>query len=1496
MIEAQRLELSSKGYERLELRARGGQGSVYRAYQPVIDREVAIKVINPQFANHPDFIRRFEAEAQVIARLEHPYIVPLYDFWRQPNSAYLVMRWMRGGSLRNSLRQQVPWTLPDAARLLDQIAGALTVAHRNRVVHRDLKPDNILLDEDNNAYLADFGIAKDIRIPTDIIDEYDRAGSPDYMSPEQLTDMPVSPQTDIYSLGIAMYELLTGQPPFQATSMPQLAYMHIRDPLPTLQKYRPDLPHALNLVLWRATEKQIDERYGDVLVFAREFRQLIAQDVIEVPGFPIARTDTDSAAENTIIIDAAMEAQNPYKGLRAFQESDAVDFFGREAFIEHLLARLSAEAEPQRFLALVGPSGSGKSSVLRAGLVPMLRRGALLGSQQWFYAQMTPDASPLTKLTDALIAIAPDPPADLRERLRASPRGLLDMVDSLLTDDQAEYFILIDQFEEVFTLVEDEAERLWFLNTIHDAVTAPDSRIRIFITLRADFYDRPLLYPGFADLMRAHTEVILPMRAQELEYAVIRPAVRLQIRFEAGLVSRMIADVSAQPGSLPLLEYALTELFERRQDRLLTNAAYEAIKGVSGALAQRAEEVYSGFSPEAQQVTQKMMLRLVALSEEGDATRQRVFQADLLAIPGDVRAVRQVLELFGRYRLLTFDHDLESRKPTVELAHEVLITAWDRLKDWLNANKDLLRTQRRLSAAEIEWSRSGKERSFLASGARLAEFEGLQNSRTIVLTDAENAYLDASIKQRQQNTRRLRVFIGGLIATILVVAAIALFAFQQQATAESARLLADQQARISRSRELAATALAHHDQLDLSLLLSVEALNVQDTFEARSSLLTDLQAQPDLETFIPTKEQAARAVAFSPDGRFLATAGRSDTIFIWDMDKQQPVGAPLAGHTDWINSLAFNANGTLLASASSDGTVRLWNPQTGAAVGQPLGSGQDAIWAVAFSPDGTLASAGADATIRLWDVKSSTVKQLLQGHDDVIYSLAFSPDGHSLASGSADNTVRLWDVSSGKALHTFTDHINWVMSVAFSPDGTLLASSGADETVSLWDAKTYETKTTFSTGQSDWVRGLAFSADGQTLATASQDGTIRLWDPSSGTPMGKALTASGGVWSVAFRSGSSTRELVSADAAGKTILWKLNATPALVTARISSTEPITSLTFAHDHDLLLYSSGNITSGATENTGIHLWNVQQGKEQAVLQGQGGTITGLAYDAGLNKLFSSSTDGTLFAWDMSTLQAANAPFAQENAQILALALSPAGDLIAEGDANGIINVWNTASGTLLGAPLRGHEDSVLGLAFSPDGHLLASASRDQTIRLWNLQNSAAPVDVLQGHQDAVSSVAFSPDGQLLISTSYDGSVRLWNVGDQSPSGQPLIGSGKEQWSVAIDSSGQTIASAGQDGTLQLWNVGARQLLGSPLTGHTDWITNLAFSSDGTMLATGSLDSSVLLWDVSLESWRQRTCQIADRNLTMQEWGRYFPDVPYHNTCLASGLPLLTGSESS
>ncbi len=1472
-----------KGYELRELVGQGGHGIVYRAYQPVIEREVVVKMIRAEYANHPEFIRRFDSEAQVIARLEHLHIVPLYDFWREPDSAYLVMRWMRGGSLSNSLKNHGPWSIRASARLLEQLTSALNIAHRNLIVHRDLKPDNILLDEENNAYLADFGIAKDIRPNLDVAEQPSLVGSPAYMSPEQFLEQPVSQQTDIYSLGIVLYELLTGRPPFSAESLPELAYMHIRDVVPPLQKYQPTLPTSLNLIISRATAKKPEERYPDALSFSRAFRQFANETEVRPAIYQVATTRHSNTDIQTLVLADALALENPYKGLRAFQEGDAADFFGREKLIEYLLTGFTKTKLEKRFLALVGPSGSGKSSILRAGLVPRLRRGALKGSQKWFYSQIVPGSSPLTNLTDALLSIASNQPQNLSQQLRQSEDGLLNLVKLLIPGDQSEYCLVIDQFEEVFTLVEDEAERLWFLNSLYNAVTSPNSRIRVLVSLRADFYDRPLLYSGFSNLMRSGTEVVVPLQAQELEYAVVGPARRFHLQFEPGLVSRIIADVNSQPGSLPLLQYALTVLFERRQERMLTNAAYEAINGVGGALGRRAEELYLEVALVGQEAIQKMMLRLVQISEDGEPTRRRVLQEELLALPGDRQVMRQVMERFGNSRLVTFDYHPHSRAPTIELAHEALIFAWDRLKIWIDENADLLRIQRQIGIAAHEWEQSGRERSFLVSGARLVQFETLCDAPHITLSAAEQDFLTGSIQLRQIGLRRLRLFITSLIVAFILTFALSLFAFQQRAEADASRLQANQQAQMSRSRELAATALSHLDQLDLSLLLSIEALNVNDTFEARSSLLTALQSQPMIEAFLPSNE-AVRAVAFSPNGQLMAEGGRGNTITLWDVDTRIPVGVPLRGHTDWVNSLAFSPDGRLLASASSDGTVRLWNVNTGLMVGQPLGDGQGGIWAVAFSPDGTLASAGTDGIIQLWDVKTGRLKSPpLTGHEDVIYSLAFSSDGQLLASGGADTTVRLWDPAGGELLHTFNHHDNWVFSVAFSPDSQSLVSGGIDETLMIWDVHTYALMSQIASGHTNYVRSVAYSPGGQVIASASQDGTIRLWDARTNMLIGSPLTGhQDAVWSIAFRP-TTSQTLASGGMDGNTILWNFQADPPLAQTRISSTEPVSSLIFARDH--LIYSSGNVTAGANENTGIHLWSVQQGEEQAVLNGQGRIITDMAYNALQNKLVSSSTDGTLFLWDLQTLFPLGAPFAQETNSVSAVAFSPDGRLIVSGDQRGTIHLWDTATGASYGEALLGHEDEILGLAFTPDGQTLASASRDSTIRLWTIGDDQADVHVLEGHQDGVSSVSFSPDGQLLVSGSYDGTVRLWDVQTDQALGQPLIGHTDEVWSVAFSPDGQTIASGGRDKTLRLWDVATHQLLGRPILAHSDWITRLAFSSDGKFLATSSVDSSVLLWNINLNSWVERACQISNRNLSSEEWGRYFADTPFHETCSAA-----------
>ena len=619
-----------RGYALGEKIGAGAFGAVYRAVQPLVEREVAIKIILPKHANHPDFIRRFEAEAQLVARLEHPHIVPLYDYWREPGVAYLVMRLLRGGNVQDLL-ERGPLPLDQITRLLEQIGSALQAAHRSGVVHRDLKPSNVLLDEDGNAYLADFGIAKNLGNPDAHTQTGMIIGSPAYISPEQINSDPVRPQTDIYSLGVMLYEMLTGAKPFAGPTPILLIQQHLFTPMPPLAANREGLPAAFDDIIARATAKDQAQRYAEVDTLLADFKavlhsgRLISEPIEIVPSIPC-------------------EIVNPYKGLRPFEEADAPDFFGREALTQQLLVRLGEGGDLSRFLAIVGPSGSGKSSVVKAGLIPALRRGGLPNSENWFVVELLPGAHPLEELEAALLRIAVNPPQSLLPQMREDKRGLLRAIQrSLPADDNIELVLVLDQFEEVFTLVDDEGERVQLLDGLVEAVLTERSRVRVIVTLRADFIDRPLRYMDFGELVQRRSELVLPLTPDELERAIVGPADRVGLRLEAGLPEAISADVIEQPGALPLLQYALTELFDQRLDRTLTKAAYQAIGGVRGALGRRAEEIYQALDEAGQAAARQVFLRLVTLGEGTEDVRRRVLQSELAAISVQYQRSNQIV-------------------------------------------------------------------------------------------------------------------------------------------------------------------------------------------------------------------------------------------------------------------------------------------------------------------------------------------------------------------------------------------------------------------------------------------------------------------------------------------------------------------------------------------------------------------------------------------------------------------------------------------------------------------------------------------------------------------------------------------------------------------------------------------------------------------------------------------------------------------------------------
>jgi serine/threonine protein kinase len=612
-----------RGYRLLEQIGQGAFGIVYRAIQPKVHRDVAVKAIHTHLANDPEFIRRFEAEAQFIARLEHPHVVPLYDYWREPGGAYLVMRFLRGGNLADALDGGA-FELERAARMLDQVGGALASAHRQGVVHRDVKPSNILLDEEGNAYLADFGIAKDIAV-SDRTEPRAVKGSLLYLAPEQIRGEKITPRTDVYALGVVLYEVLVGRHPL--ADVPDMAIFErqLRDPLPPARRLRKSLPPSVDDVIATATAKDPKHRFRDALSLAEAFRRAL----------PTADVTAAVAAP-------PLEARNPYKGLRPFVEADADDFYGREAFVERLLKRWRSSGPHGRFLAVVGPSGSGKSSAVRAGLVPALRRGAIEASEGWFITDLVPGRHPMEQVEAALLRVAAEPPPGLLEILESGPRGLLQAIDRVVPEG-TELVLIVDQFEESFTLTQDEAERTLLLESLRVATADPTSRVRIVLTLRADFYDRPLIYPRFGELLGASTEVVTPLAPDELERAIVRPASSVGMQVDPPLVAQVASDVAEQPGALPLVQYALTELFDRRQEGRLTLEAYREIGGVGGALAASAEHLFASRQLADRDAVRELFLRLVTLGEGTPDTRRRVRLSELASIEPDPRAMESAL-------------------------------------------------------------------------------------------------------------------------------------------------------------------------------------------------------------------------------------------------------------------------------------------------------------------------------------------------------------------------------------------------------------------------------------------------------------------------------------------------------------------------------------------------------------------------------------------------------------------------------------------------------------------------------------------------------------------------------------------------------------------------------------------------------------------------------------------------------------------------------------
>jgi WD40 repeat protein/transcriptional regulator with XRE-family HTH domain len=1198
-------------------------------------------------------------------------------------------------------------------------------------------------------------------------------------------------------------------------------------------------------------------------------------------------------------------AVSPYRGLASYEPEQAHLFFGREEATARVRRRLTERQTSGKALVfVVGPSGSGKSSLLRAGLIPALRAEG--GARVVLF---TPQAHPLTELAARLAPGTDRSVPEIVEALRSAPLDSARLVTEPLV-------LVIDQFEETFTMCRDEAERHAFVEALgaltgvgpgapeqDTAGAGPAPSVSAVLGLRADFYPAALRRPLLAAALQEAQEIVRPMSTAELRRAIVEPARSTGVALDDGLVELLLRDLAPttrggtddghEDGALPLLSHALFATAERGRNQRLTVADYRELGGISGAVAHTADDVHDGLTSEQQVLARTLFLRLVRLSSTTADVRRRIWHSELLRTgsgPGPSE-LALVADRFIERRLITADAE------TLTITHEALLSAWPRLRKWIESDRDAIRTHHRLTEAAEAWHDSGYDPHMLLRGTPLAlargwaedaahQLDATPLEREFLATSAE--YEEAERLSARRRTRRWYQLVTALGVVLVLVFTGAWYSFQRSRTAER-----QQTAAASRQTAVAADRVGT-DDLALGAQLALTAYRIAPTPEAVSSLL-NASASPAVTRL--RSSGAVQALALGRRSHLLAQGGADGTVRLWDTtDPRRPValGQPLAAFPDAVYTVVLSPDEKVLAAAGAHRTVRLWDvgtPRRPRPLGTPLTGPTDTVYSLAFSPDGhTLAAGGADDSVRLWDVTDPAAPTAsapaLTGPEKYVHAVAFSPDGRILAAGSGDGKVRLWRTGTAggpKAMGTgFAAARKDVLALAFSPDGRTLAVGGRDQRVELWKVSGSGAPRREGeplTGATSWINALAYSPDGGTLAVGGSDDLVRLWDP-HGHRVTATFRHTGPVTALLWRDRST---LVSGDADRTTRLWHLPS-PVLSTDGV-----VNALAFSPDGRLLAVGTDR----------LRLWRVATGEPLGPgITVPGGAVTAVAFGPDGHTLALAGTTGTVRLWDVSDaarpVALGTALTGPATGYVETVTFSPDGRTLVTGNDDHTLRLWDvTRPARPQPLPkLSGFTSYVFSVAFSPDGRTLAAGSADHTVRLWDMSRPKTPRPLgrpLEKSGDTVYSVAFSPDGRTLAAGSADHTVRLWDMSRrESPRllGRPLTGPTNYVYSVAFSPDGHTLAAGSTDHTVWLWNVTepASPTVVATLTGPTDHVYAVLFRPGGHTLAAGGADRTVRLWATDPAAVAARVCGAAGAAISRTEWRQYLPDRSYDPPCAA------------
>ncbi|HUN31717.1 MAG TPA: NACHT and WD repeat domain-containing protein [Trebonia sp.] len=1219
--------------------------------------------------------------------------------------------------------------------------------------------------------------------------------------------------------------------------------------------------------------------------------------------------------------------ESPYRGLAAFGEEDAPFFFGREEATARVLERMSRLAEGGGLLVVSGASGAGKSSLLRAGVLPRLRGAGLAsdpGAASWPCLVLTPGRAPADELAVRVALLAGANAWVVRQGLAADPAGFgLIARQAALTRGGERLLLVVDQFEQVFTQCADEGERRAFVAALCAATSGAPSGHRpaalVVLGVRADFEARCAAYPELAGAVQDRY-LVTAMTERQLRLAINGPARAAGSRVEDELAGALLAEVQARQGAeagvLPLLSHALDQAWRSRAGHSLTLADYERTGGIEGAVAASAGRAYDQLTAGQRAAARQVFTRLVATSVAGVDTADRATRAELTEgkSPAQAADVDGVLEAFAAERLLTLAAD------SVEISHEALLTAWPLLHDtWLAETHADRIVRTRLRGTAAEWERRSRDSSYLYRGTLLRAADEAAGRATAdpgrnpPLSRVERSFLRASGRARRRATSMWRAVSAVLAILVLVASWFAYSASQQRAVAREQQGVAIENQILAEAGQLSASNPSLADQLLLT------AYRREPSPDLAQRLISTENRALSVSRSLRT---TAFSVAFAPYGHILAI-GTSNAVTLWDVSNPaQPrqAGSRLAiSRSVTVDSLAFSPDGKVLAVGSDLGGVTLWNVSD---VAQPRQVGpalalasSDGVGSVAFSPDGDSLAAGYNNTVTLWNVSDVAQPRqlgpaLALSSDDIVLSTAFSSDGDSLAAGTDQGTVALWDVSNpfrpGQVSEIPAGHGGPVNSVAFSPTSDTLAAGGVLGTVTLWDASSqgqpHQLGQILTTGSS--VDTVAFSRNGDTLTTGDDDGAVTQWDVSDPTlpyQLGQPLTAGDGnnVNSVAFSPDGYTLADSGGEDGDTVTLWSLPRT----TVSPASKVPVTVV------DATAFSpNGQILATGSDDDGVTLWNVSKPAQPSQLgpslvTGNGDTADSVAFSPDGKTLAASDADVAVTLWNVSNPdrpRQLGRPLTIANDDIAdSVAFSPNDKSLAVVGASGTVMLWNVSNPEqprLLGRAFTvGSGDGVVySVAFSRDSDTLA-VSDNNTVLLFNVSNPGRPRSLgrpLTAGGDSggsVYSVVFSPDGDTLAAGNNN-TVVLWDVRDPSRPrqlSQPLTtASGRSVLSVAFSADGKTLAAANNNNTVTLWDVSDRarpSQLSEPITTGSS-LSALAFSPQGDTLVTGESEALIQLWNLGADadSAASRICQLASGALTRQQWNLYISQLPYKPPC--------------